>query len=323
MDILSDTVTAIRTGYPTSGVFVRHAPWGRAYPRVPGTGLHVVLQGSCWVMPQAAASAARRSASCTAEPLAREPFAMGAGDVLLMPRGVDHNLADRPDSPITERAHPGEPRTLPGPGVRTVLLCGAYELGRQQHHPMLCELPEFVHLPAHPGRHPALRAAVGLLADELIEPKQGSAAAVPAILEMLLLFALRAWFEERAADVPAAGWAGAFLDPAVAAALYVVHRDPAHPWTVPELSEIAGVSRATLARRFTATVGEAPLTYVTRWRMLTAARLLRDTDISLAAIARRVGYASEFAFAKAFKREYGSAPGQYRRKPDGPPLVAV
>lgn len=303
VDILSDVIAAIRTGNPTSGMFVRHAPWGRTYPVVPSVGLHVVLEGSCWVMPHAGA-----------------PFAMGVGDVLLMPRGALHDVADRPDSPITERAHPGEPRELAGPGERTVLLCGAYELGRQRHHPMLADLPEFIHIPARPGRHPSLRATVDLLAAELAEPRPGPAAAVPSILETLLLFALRAWFDDGGTG---SGWAGCFGDPAVSSVLRAVHENPAHPWTVPELSDIASVSRATLARRFTAAVGEAPLTYVTRWRMLIAARMLRDTDASLGVIARRVGYASEFAFAKAFKREYGSAPGQYRRGQDDPPLIAV
>ncbi|WP_069165412.1 AraC family transcriptional regulator [Nocardia altamirensis] len=307
MDVLSETIAAIRTGNPTSGMFVRHAPWGRGYPVVPGAGFHVVLQGSCFAVRSGA-----------------EPIALGAGDVLFMPRGADHHLVDRLDSPVTERAQPGEPREIPGTGARTALLCGAYELGRQRSHPLLDELPEFVHLPAHPGRHPALRAAVDLLAAEVAAPNQGSDAALPAILDILLLFMLRAWFDEQAESAEAAGgWAGAFADPAVAAALRAVHEAPDRNWTVPHLSDIAGVSRATLARRFAATVGEPPLAYVTRWRMLTAARLLRESNASLDSIARKVGYTSEFAFAKAFKREYGTAPGQYRRAEDKPPLVAV
>ncbi|WP_406235770.1 AraC family transcriptional regulator [Nocardia sp. NBC_01009] len=307
MDILSETIAAIRTGNPASGMFVRHAPWGRSYPVVPGAGFHVVLQGSCWLVPPQG-----------------EPVALGAGDVLFMPRGAAHDLVDRLDSPVTETARPGEPRDIPGAGARTALLCGAYELGRQRSHPLLDELPEFIHLPARPGRHPSLRATVDLLAAEIAEPRQGSDAAVPTILETLLLFILRAWFDEQAAaDESASGWAGAFADPAVAAALRAVHEEPARAWTVPDLSGIAGVSRATLARRFTATVGEPPLAYVTRWRMLTAARLLRDTDSSLSTIARKVGYTSEFAFAKAFKREYGQAPGHYRRAEGKPPLIAV
>ncbi|WP_280447849.1 AraC family transcriptional regulator [Nocardia cyriacigeorgica] len=305
MDILSDTIAAIRTGSPSSGLFIRHAPWGRRYPVVPGAGFHVVLQGSCWLVPPRG-----------------EPIAMGAGDVLFLPRGADHDLLDSPTTPVTEIAHVGEPREIPGDGVRTALLCGAYELGRRRSHPLLDDLPEFIHLPARPSRDPALRGAVDLLAAEVAEPRAGSDAAIPAILDTLLLFVLRAWLDEQARDRPG-GWAGAFADPAVAAALRAIHDDPANAWTVPELSAIGGVSRATLARRFTATVGEPPLSYLTRWRLLTAARLLGDTDASLASIAAEVGYTSEFAFAKAFKREYGLPPGRYRRGSGELPAIEV
>ncbi|MFC7451157.1 AraC family transcriptional regulator [Rhodococcus daqingensis] len=305
MDILSEAIAAIRTGNPTSGMFVRHAPWGRRYPVVPGAGFHVVLEGSCWLVPPTGA-----------------PMALGVGDVVFMPRGADHDLVDSLGSSVTEYAQPGEPREISGPGVRAALLCGAYGLGRQRSHPLLDELPEFVHLPARLGRHAALRGAVDLLVAEIAEPRPGSDAAVSALLDTLLLFILRAWLDEQARD-RATGWAGALADPAVAAALRAVHDDPARSWTVPDLSDVAGVSRATLARRFTATVGEPPLTYVTRWRMLAAARLLRETDSSIGVVARKVGYHSEFAFAKAFKREYGLAPGHYRRAEDKPPLVAV
>lgn len=305
VDILSETIAAIRTATVTSGMFIRHAPWGRSYPLMPGAGFHVVLQGSCWVRTPAG-----------------ESIALGPGDVLLMPRGADHVLLDDPQTPVTEIAQPGEPREIVGPGTRTALLCGAYALGGRRSHPMLDDLPEFIHLPARPGRHPALRATVDLLVGELADPRLGSDAVIPALLDTLLLFALRAWFDEQA-QARATGWAGAFTDPAVAAALRAIHAAPERNWTVPELGDLVGVSRATLARRFTATVGEPPLSYITRWRMLTAARLLRETNVPLAGVARKVGYQSEFAFAKAFKREHGLAPGQYRRASDRPEVIAV
>ncbi|WP_067710022.1 AraC family transcriptional regulator [Nocardia yamanashiensis] len=301
MDVLSETITAIRTGAPTCGMFIRHAPWGRGYPVVPGTGFHVVLAGSCWLVPPTGA-----------------PIALGAGDVILMPRGSDHVLVDSLDSPVTEQAHIGEPRELTGPGPRSELMCGAYALGRQRSHPLLDELPEFVHI--RPDTDPRLRGLLDILAAELTQPRAGTDAAVPALLETLLLFALRTWFENQATPT---GWAGAFTDPDVLAVLRAIHDAPERAWTVPDLSAVAGVSRATLTRRFTATVGEPPLSYLTRWRMLTAARLLRDTDTPLSGVARKVGYQSEFAFAKAFKREYGLAPGQYRRGEDAPAVVAV
>ncbi|MGW4242656.1 AraC family transcriptional regulator [Nocardia sp. NPDC004722] len=303
MDILSETIAAIRTGSPASGLFTRHAPWGRRYPKVPGAGFHVVLQGSCWVLTSGG-----------------EPIALGAGDVLLMPRGENHDLVDALGTPISEVAMPGEPREIPGPGVRTVLVCGAYELGRQRSHPLLDGLPEFIHLPARPGRHPALRSAVDLLAAEIAEPRPGTDAAIPALLDTLLLFMLRAWFDEQQTPT---GWAGVFGDPVVSDAVRAIHTEPQRAWTVAELSALAGVSRATLARRFLGTVGEPPLSYLTRWRMLTAARLLRETDTPLAGVARKVGYQSEFAFAKAFKREYGLAPGHYRRADEQPAVLAV
>lgn len=101
--------------------------------------------------------------------------------------------------------------------------------------------------------------------------------------------------------------------PAVAEALRALHGDPAKAWTVEELGALGGLSRAAFARRSTALVGRAPLAYLPWWRMTTAGRLLRSRDLPLRAVAQRAGYTSEFAFAKAFKREYGVAPGQYRK----------
>jgi AraC-like DNA-binding protein len=102
-------------------------------------------------------------------------------------------------------------------------------------------------------------------------------------------------------------------DPAVGGALAELHEDPARSWTVAELGDKAGLSRSAFAQRFTMLVGEPPLTYLTWWRMTVAGRLLRESDAPLSAVAQRVGYSSEFAFAKAFKREYRIAPGRYRR----------
>ena len=295
MDILSSTIAAVRTGSPASGLFVRHAPWGRRYPVVPSAGFHVVLDGSCWLLPPGGPA-----------------IELAAGDVVFMPRGAEHALADRPESPITETAHPGEPRVTGGPGARSRLLCGAYELGRAHTHPLLADLPEFVHLPARAGGDTPLRSVVDMLVAEITGQPLGSDAAVPALLDTMLVFLLRAWLDEP--RVRESGWAAALSDPAVAGALRAVHDDPARAWSVSELAARATVSRATLARRFAATIGEPPLSYLARWRMLLAARLLRDTADPLAAVAHAVGYGSEFAFAKAFKRHHGIAPGAYRRQ---------
>ena len=312
VDVLSDAIVAMRTGLPHSARTSRHGPWAVDHPPFAGAGFHVVLQGACWLFPPEG-----------------EPIRLGPGDVVFLPRGRQHGMADSRSTPLAGRPAtslaaiqptdgaargPAGPDRTTDPASATVLLCGAYLLDRSRSHPLVDELPEVIHLPARLGRHPALRAAVDLLGSELAQPRPGADAVVPALLDMLLLFTLRAWFDERSERDTAAGWAGALTDPAVVAALRAVHDNPGRQWTVAELGTRAGLSRAALARRFTALVGQPPLAYLTWWRMTLAARYLREGDAPLCAIADQVGYGSEFAFAHAFKREYGTAPGAYRHQ---------
>ncbi|MGW7367142.1 AraC family transcriptional regulator [Streptomyces sp. NPDC054841] len=304
MDVLSDAIAAMRTGKPHSARTVKYAPWGVHYEPSDGAGFHVVLQGSAWLLP----------------PEGGEPVLLGPGDVVFLARGYGHGLADHPDTPLEtvavgpDGSWPGTPDRVPATGrPSALLLCGAYQLSRARAHPLLTELPPVIRFPARVGQYPALRSAVELLGAELAEPQPGSDALVPALLDTMLLYLLRTWWlHERPAE-RRDGWAAALGDAAVKAALDAMHSDPARPWTVEELGARAGLSRAAFARRFTALVGQSPLAYLTWWRMTTAGRLLRESDAPLRAIAERAGYTSEFAFAKAFKREYGLAPGHYRR----------
>ncbi|MFF7633816.1 AraC family transcriptional regulator [Kitasatospora sp. NPDC008050] len=303
MDVLSDAITVMRTGRPHSGRTDKLAPWGVRYPPSPGAGFHIVLRGSCWMMPEGA-----------------PPIRLGVGDVVLLPSGQGYGIADSLETELTEAVftdlglppHQRYEPTAGSPGAEvTSLLCGAYRLNQARPHPLLAALPDVVHLPARVGRHPGLRSLVDLLGAELTEHRLGSDAALPALLDTLLLYILRAFFEETACAATS-GWAAALGDPVVTTALSEIHADPAHPWTVEELGARAGLSRAAFARRFTTLVGQPPLGYLTWWRMTTAGRLLRESDAPLRTIAHQAGYISEFAFAKAFKREYGLSPGRYR-----------
>jgi AraC-like DNA-binding protein len=307
MDVLSDAIAAVRTGRPRSARLTWHAPWAQEFAPVPGSaGFQIVLAGSCWLI----------------EPGA-DPVRLGEGDVVFRPHGHGHTLADhpstRPAGPAcgpadraASRRYSGETVGVPATGAPpTVTLCGAYELDPARSHPLLHDLPALIHLPAHLGRHPELRATVDLLAAELDRPRLGTDAIVPALLDTLLLHLLRSWIDE---PPPAAtGWAAALNDPVTAAALRAMHGDPARPWTVTTLAAEAGLSRAPFARRFTALLGRPPLAYLTWWRMAIAARLLQESGAPLAAVAAQVGYGSEFAFAAAFKRLHGVPPGRYRR----------
>ncbi|MFI9273262.1 cupin domain-containing protein [Kitasatospora sp. NPDC052896] len=308
MDILTEVLASMRTGCPVSVRTEGRAPWGLRLPAVAGAGFHVVLYGTCWLLPLENTAHTRR------------PIALSPGDVIFLRDGRGHLLADDPTThatvPQPARFAPGSPighLTLGGDGARTSLLCGAYHLDQGRPHPLLGQLPEVVHLETRHGRHPELTAAVQLLGAELEAPRIGSDGIVPALIDALLLYVLRAWLQDQPATA-VAGWAAALRDPLVAPALAAIHQDPAAPWSVESLADRAGTSRATFARRFTTLVGEPPLAYLTRWRMTTAARLLREADLSLSAIATQTGYGSEFAFAKAFKRAHGLPPGGYRRQ---------
>ncbi|MFD4870672.1 AraC family transcriptional regulator [Streptomyces sp. NPDC058412] len=309
MDVLSDVVAVTRTGRPRSAHVRWHAPWGQEFASVPGSaGFQVIVRGSCWLLPPNA-----------------EPVQLGTGDVVFLPHGSGHTLADSPESLATAPAcGPADhelydayasdsvDRSGDG-GPVTVVLCGAYELDPSRTHPLLLTLPDLIHLPAQSGGRPELRSAVQLLAAELENPRLGTDAIVPALLDTLLLYILRVWFDAQPARGETTGWAAALNDPPVTAALHAIHRDPATPWTVAKLAAEAGLSRAPFARRFAMLIGQPPLGYLTWWRMTTAARLLRTSDAPLRSIAVQVGYTSEFAFANAFKRTYGTAPGAYRR----------
>ena len=303
MDVLADALAAMRAGPTRSARTEARAPWGLRFPAITGATFHVVLRGTCWLLP----------------PTGGEPLALGPGHTVFLRDGSAHTLADDPATPTVDfrprRWAPGATIgrvDTGGTGPATLLLCGAYRLARTRPHPLLRALPELLHLPPDPDRSPALHTTVGLLGAELAGTRPGRDGIVPALVDAMLLYLLRAWAEEQAGGL---GWAAAITDPAIGHVLAELHDDPAHPWTVAELARRGGLSRSVFAQRFTALVGEPPLAYLTWWRMTTAARLLRDTTAPLAAVARQVGYRSEFAFAKAFKRAHGAPPGRFRREP--------
>ncbi|MEU3018556.1 MULTISPECIES: AraC family transcriptional regulator [unclassified Nocardiopsis] len=333
MDVLSDVISTVRTGLPHSARVEWRAPYATRFPEIPGAKFMVVLQGSTWLSVDG-----------------REPLQLGPGDVLFLPRGRAHTLSDSPEPPhegvdcaavlraaaMSGQTMPtlvcsrGSARTKempptpafgaatvgePGDGAPScVTVGGSYHASASRPHPLLAELPSVVHLPAKVGQRSELPLAVGLLGRELGSNRPGGDTLVPHLLDMLVVYILRTYLEEVAATKEGAGcgFAGALRDPAVHAAIQAVHRDPAHPWTVAELGARAGLSRAAFSRRFTALVGQSPLAYVTWWRLTTASRMLREEDVPIGSVATRVGYSSQFAFANAFKREFGQSPGRYR-----------
>jgi AraC-like DNA-binding protein len=302
LDLVGDAVAAMRTGEPQLARALLHPPWGLRFPAVGGAGVHVILKGTAWLLP----------------PDDAEPLQLRAGDVALCRRRAPHGLADDPATPLWDanlaehvpaEHWPADGSALNAATGGTVVIGGTYNLSGARPHPLLDTLPDVVHLPARVGASSDVRTVVELLGAEMDRDLPGMSAAIPALLDLLLLYTLREWFEASTAPT---GWAQAIRDPAISSALRHIQQSPEQPWTVESLARASHLSRAAFARRFAALTGQPPLTYLTWWRMTIAGRLLQSTDAPLEAIAGQVGYSTEFAFSKAFKRELGVSPSRFR-----------
>ncbi len=284
-------------------------PWSvRVEDRAPLTVM-VMVRGEAWVIPDQG-----------------HRIRLRPGD-LAIARGPDpYTCADDPGTAPQALILPGaecrypDGRSLNGSmdlGVRTwgdrldgsaVMLIGTYLWEGEISGRLLNALPPLLALTADVWNCPL----TPLLMEEIVRDEPGQEVVLDRLLDLLVIAALRAWFSRPEAEAPA--WYRALADPVVGRVLRLVQDDPAHPWTVASLAAKAGVSRAALGRRFTELVGEPPMTYLTGWRLALAADAMRDTDDTLDAIARRVGYGSAFALSSAFKRVYGVSPQEHRAR---------
>ena len=306
-----DAVAGLLDGPRARGAFLLRSsldpPWSlRIQDEAPLT-LVAVVRGTASIVPDDA-----------------EPARVGHGDVAIL-RGPDpYTVADDPRTPPQAVIHPGQRCTTPdgrelramtalgvrtwgnSPDGSTQLLTGTYQLHGEVSGRLLRALPPLLVLPADAWDSPL----VALLADEIGKDEPGQEAVLDRLLDLLLIAVLRAWFARPEAEAPA--WYRAYGDPVVGRALSLLHNDPAHAWTLAELAGSAGVSRATLARRFHRLVGEPPMSFLTGWRIALAADLLLEPGTTLGSVARQVGYRSPFALSAAFKRLRGVSPQEYR-----------
>ncbi|MGP4090673.1 AraC family transcriptional regulator [Streptomyces sp. KR55] len=308
-----DPLAGLLEGPRARGAFMIRAcfdpPWAvRVEDQAPLTVM-LMVRGDAWVVPDAG-----------------ERVRLRAGD-LAIARGPDpYTCADDPGTAPQALILPGAECRYPDGtslrgsmdlGVRTwgdrldgsaVLLIGTYLWQGEISGRLLDALPPLLSLPTDVWRCPL----TPLLMEEIVRDEPGQEVVLDRLLDLLVIAALRAWFSRPEAEAPA--WYRALADPVVGRVLRLVQNDPAHPWTVASLAAKAGVSRAALARRFTDLVGEPPMSYLTGWRLALAADRLRDSDDTLEAIARQVGYGSAFALSNAFKRVYGVSPQEHRMR---------
>mgnify|MGYP000730534014 CR=1 FL=1 len=237
----------------------------------------------------------------------QEPKALEGGELVVFPHDASHILShssEPPDPAILNRIGGV------GEGEATRLVCGYIELDQALGNPVLESLPAMLHMdPATEGD--GLARIRRLLLIELEQEPPGGEAAVDRLSDLLFIEVMRFHLRTRGEG---AGFLAAVKDPSLHRALVAMHRDPGYPWGVAELARTAALSRSAFAERFRRLVGHTPAQYLTRWRMQLAAERLRHGREPVAVIAEGLGYTSEPAFRKAFRREMGCGPGRMRRE---------
>ena len=224
--------------------------------------------------------------------------ALNAGDLVLCARGDGHHLqAGAPD------ADPRTPRWLTGTFTANDAIADS----------VFSVLPPALIVSAQPHGQEWLPVTLELLLVEVTSPSPGSSVMISRLLDLLFIHVLREWSRRQPTST---GWLTAAMDPALSVVLTAIHRDLGHPWSVAKLASVANVSRTALAQRFARLLGEPPLTYIANRRLGRAADLLRTSSAPVGAIANEVGYSSEAAFSRAFRRRFGQPPREWRNTTD-------
>jgi len=300
-DPLSDVLSLLESRSYAAGGFPLGAALAVRFPSHDGVKCYALVSGECWLSVEGVA----------------EPFLLTAGDCVLLPRGRPFCLAtDRSVDPVDaadlrrSRQVACEPQA---PAEDAPYMVGGYFHLAGHHAAFLLEaLPPIVHI--HDDTQKAtMRWSLERLRDELRDPQPGGSLIAQQLAYTMLIQALRLHLVDPA--FRGVGWLAALADKQMNAAISCMHGDPAHPWTVKELAERAGMSRSVFALRFKETVGSTPMEYLTRWRMLQASQRLATSSDSISEIALSLGYESDSAFRKAFRGVMGCSPREYGRGP--------
>lgn len=305
----NDVVTEVLRDVRLRGtIFCRsalRAPWGFSVRSRPSVAtFHFVAAGTCQLDMEGVDGAIR----------------LASRDLVVLANGSAHTVRDGPGSPARwlDELLADQPRDTKGDfeyggnGASTTLICGGFFLESPRANPLVASLPPALHITAEQGRAiPWLAATLDWIESEVDARSPGSEAVTSRLCEILFIEAMRAYYAQ--SHAARRGWLRALADRQIGPALALIHRRPDLRWTVDSLAERTRMSRSSFSAKFDRLVGEPPLRYVMRCRLNKAAQQLRATNNKVAEIARSVGYESEAAFCKAFKRQFQVGPGEFRR----------
>ncbi|HET9376250.1 MAG TPA: AraC family transcriptional regulator [Chthoniobacterales bacterium] len=291
-----------------SGIFYCRAefsaPWGLVLPPMKDSLMfHFVTTGRCWL-----------------EVEGMERRQLQRGDLALVPHGEGHRLTSEPgvfaaklfDLPRELLSERYEILRHGDGGVATNMVCGAVRFDHPAAHHLAKLLPRMICIDVASSPHMDwINSTLRFMAAEARELRPGGETVITRLADILVVQTIRAWLEQD----PAAqsGWLGALQHKQIGRAISLIHRDPAREWTLTSLAAAVAMSRSAFAARFTELVGEPAMRYVARWRMHLAVTRLKEDDASLSDLASQLGYDSEAAFSRAFKRFIGVPPGAIRR----------
>lgn len=312
MDVLSDILSALRLQGVLYFSTDFRPPWGLRVPlhrRV--ARFHLVVRGSCWVRVVAVGNGADD-----------ELVHIETGDLILIPHGAEHVLADTPDTPcrtvddaVREAGFTGRGALVMGDedtGAPTRMVCGHFEFDEAINHQMLAQLPRAMVIRwDEMARDSPLENAFRYIAREVQDGRPGHDAVARRLSEVLFVEVVRVWAGRANGH---RGLLAALVDPRLGEALEAMHADPAQRWTLESLGRKAAMGRTGFAERFRDVVGETPLQYLTSWRMQHAKRLLTESNQTIDEIAEQVGYDSGSSFSRVFSKTTGVAPGAFRKE---------
>jgi AraC-like DNA-binding protein len=306
VDALSDVLNTIHFKSTVYCHADLTAPWGLKLGSHPGhVGFMMLMRGGCLLELEGTPGY----------------ISMAAGDLVISPMGAAYSIKDAEVSPVvdlmcvlTPEAAAKKKISIGGGGTLTNMILGCFEFQTSTQNPLLNSLPDILHVKAEDLQsEPWLDMTFRFLGAETLNEREGASVVISRLADLLFIQGVRAHISMLKDCPQSTGWLKALADPQIGRALSLIHANPEIPWTVASLATAVSMSRSSFAARFTQLMQTSPLDYVTSWRMQKAEDLLREGAINPSQIASLIGYQSEAAFRKAFKRETGQTPGAIRK----------